>query len=174
MESQDLRNAGLKVTQPRMRILEVLEQAKPRHMTAEDIYRNLIDQGDDPLRVICDRAHAKGILLYPTLLVQLESGVRGGGGYDIRSSDFRLDNKQLDIGGSGGVDPGLPGFNCADFKHQQVRDERFALIEEAMTSYPVDGFELQLNFWPYYFHPDEVEEGREIMTEWIRRVYQTV
>ncbi|MGY6519577.1 MAG: ferric iron uptake transcriptional regulator [Lysobacteraceae bacterium] len=47
MESQDLRNAGLKVTQPRMRILEVLEQAKPRHMTAEDIYRNLIDQGDD-------------------------------------------------------------------------------------------------------------------------------
>jgi Fur family transcriptional regulator, ferric uptake regulator len=47
MESQDLRNAGLKVTQPRMRILEVLEQARPRHMTAEDIYRTLIDHGDD-------------------------------------------------------------------------------------------------------------------------------
>lgn len=47
MESQDLRNAGLKVTQPRMRILEILEQARPRHMTAEDIYRTLIEHGDD-------------------------------------------------------------------------------------------------------------------------------
>ena len=47
MESQDLRNAGLKVTHPRMRILELLEQAKPRHMTAEDIYRLLLDRGQD-------------------------------------------------------------------------------------------------------------------------------
>ena len=47
MESQDLRNAGLKVTHPRMRILALLEQLKPRHMTAEDIYRHLLDQGDE-------------------------------------------------------------------------------------------------------------------------------
>ena len=47
MESQDLRNAGLKVTHPRMRILELLEQSKPRHMTAEDIYRQLLDKGDE-------------------------------------------------------------------------------------------------------------------------------
>ena len=47
MESQDLRNAGLKVTHPRLRILQLLEQAKPRHMTAEDIYRHLLEQGED-------------------------------------------------------------------------------------------------------------------------------
>ncbi|RNF85426.1 ferric iron uptake transcriptional regulator [Montanilutibacter psychrotolerans] len=47
MESQDLRNVGLKVTHPRMRVLQLLEQAKPRHMTAEDIYRLLLDQGED-------------------------------------------------------------------------------------------------------------------------------
>jgi Fur family ferric uptake transcriptional regulator len=47
MESQDLRKAGLKVTHPRMRILALLEQLKPRHMTAEDIYRQLLDQGDE-------------------------------------------------------------------------------------------------------------------------------
>lgn len=47
MESQDLRNAGLKVTHPRMRILELLEQSKPRHMTAEDIYRLLLEKGED-------------------------------------------------------------------------------------------------------------------------------
>ena len=47
MESQELRKVGLKVTHPRIRILELLEQSKPRHMTAEDIYRHLLDQGDE-------------------------------------------------------------------------------------------------------------------------------
>jgi Fur family ferric uptake transcriptional regulator len=42
-----LRNAGLKVTHPRMRILELLEAATPRHMTAEDIYRSLTGRGDE-------------------------------------------------------------------------------------------------------------------------------
>ena len=47
MESQDLRNAGLKVTLPRVKILEMLEQAKVRHLSAEEIYRRLIDSGDE-------------------------------------------------------------------------------------------------------------------------------
>lgn len=47
MESKELRNAGLKVTHPRMKILELLERIKPRHMTAEDIYRQLLDRGDE-------------------------------------------------------------------------------------------------------------------------------
>lgn len=48
LESQDLRRAGLKVTHPRMRILELLEQKSMRHhMTAEDIYRQLLDSGDE-------------------------------------------------------------------------------------------------------------------------------
>ena len=44
---RDLRKAGLKVTHPRLRILELLEHAKPLHMTAEDIYRQLLDGGDE-------------------------------------------------------------------------------------------------------------------------------
>lgn len=48
METHDLRKVGLKVTHPRMRILELLESKTPRHhMTAEDIYRHLIEQGDE-------------------------------------------------------------------------------------------------------------------------------
>ena len=47
MESQELRKAGLKVTHPRMRILELLEQTRPRHMTAEDIYRHLLGSGEE-------------------------------------------------------------------------------------------------------------------------------
>ncbi|HEY2346312.1 MAG TPA: ferric iron uptake transcriptional regulator [Xanthomonadaceae bacterium] len=47
MESQDLRKAGLKVTHPRMRILEILEHASPRHLTAEDIYKQLLNDSED-------------------------------------------------------------------------------------------------------------------------------
>lgn len=47
METKDLRKLGLKVTHPRMRILDLLEQARPRHMTAEDIYRKLVEEGDE-------------------------------------------------------------------------------------------------------------------------------
>ena len=47
MQTQDLRKLGLKVTHPRMRILALLENHRPRHMTAEDIYRALVDEGDE-------------------------------------------------------------------------------------------------------------------------------
>ena len=47
MESNDLRNAGLKVTHPRVRILEILEALKGKHVTAEDIYRQLLEHNDD-------------------------------------------------------------------------------------------------------------------------------
>src|SRR6218665_3526471 len=49
MESNALRKVGLKVTHPRMRILALLEQNTPQHhhLTAEDIYRQLLDCGDE-------------------------------------------------------------------------------------------------------------------------------
>ncbi|MFT3789616.1 MAG: ferric iron uptake transcriptional regulator [Rudaea sp.] len=47
METQDLRKAGLKVTHPRMRILEILEASDGKHLTAEDIYRRLIEHDDE-------------------------------------------------------------------------------------------------------------------------------
>jgi len=47
MESEDLRKAGLKVTHPRTRILELLETTGVRHMSAEDIYRLLINSGEE-------------------------------------------------------------------------------------------------------------------------------
>ena len=42
MEGKDLRKAGLKVTLPRLKILEILEGSTTRHLSAEDIYRSLL------------------------------------------------------------------------------------------------------------------------------------
>lgn len=48
MESQDLRKAGLKVTLPRVKILEILESnTTHRHMSAEDVYKALLEVGED-------------------------------------------------------------------------------------------------------------------------------
>ena len=47
MESGDLRKVGLKVTHPRTRILELLESTGVRHLSAEDIYRQLVNSGED-------------------------------------------------------------------------------------------------------------------------------
>lgn len=46
-ENHELRKVGLKVTLPRVKILQILENAKDRHMSAEDVYKALIEAGDD-------------------------------------------------------------------------------------------------------------------------------
>ncbi len=47
LQRQELRKAGLKVTLPRLKILEILETSKLRHLSAEDIYRQLLETGED-------------------------------------------------------------------------------------------------------------------------------
>ncbi|HSH42232.1 MAG TPA: ferric iron uptake transcriptional regulator [Arenicellales bacterium] len=43
----DLKKAGLKTTVPRLKILGILEESSVRHMTAEDVYKELLDAGED-------------------------------------------------------------------------------------------------------------------------------
>ena len=47
MEGKDLRKAGLKVTLPRLKILEILEGSATRHMSAEEIYKRLLGSAED-------------------------------------------------------------------------------------------------------------------------------
>ena len=47
MASKDLREAGLKVTSPRLKILEVLETSPERHLSAEAVYKALIEAGEE-------------------------------------------------------------------------------------------------------------------------------
>ena len=46
-ENNELRKAGLKVTLPRVKIMQILESCEPRHMSAEDVYKSLMDAGED-------------------------------------------------------------------------------------------------------------------------------
>lgn len=47
VSAQELKKVGLKATLPRIKILEILEQADTRHMSAEDVYKHLLEGGED-------------------------------------------------------------------------------------------------------------------------------
>ena len=47
LEIKGLRKVGLKVTGPRLKILNILENAEHRHISAEDVYKKLLESGDD-------------------------------------------------------------------------------------------------------------------------------
>lgn len=46
LPATDLKRVGLKVTLPRLKVLEALESADPHHLSAEDVYKRLIDSDD--------------------------------------------------------------------------------------------------------------------------------
>lgn len=47
MNNSDLKKAGLKVTLPRLKILQILENAPEHHLSAEDVYRILLESSED-------------------------------------------------------------------------------------------------------------------------------
>jgi Fur family ferric uptake transcriptional regulator len=47
LDNSDLKKAGLKITLPRLKILQILENSKDHHLSAEDVYKILLESGDD-------------------------------------------------------------------------------------------------------------------------------
>ena len=95
----------------------------------------MLESGRDPLRIVCDHARANGLMLYPSLLLN-----RGRGAdrhRDVRAANFTWENRHLEIGAGGDLDESFNGARQLDFKHQEVQDERFALIEEVLKNYPI-------------------------------------
>ncbi|HIE78838.1 MAG TPA: ferric iron uptake transcriptional regulator [Candidatus Thioglobus sp.] len=82
MDAQDLKSAGLKITTPRLKILEALENSENHHMSVEDIYRALILQGDEV-----------GVATIYRVLTQFEeSGMINKLNFDNGQSVFELSN----------------------------------------------------------------------------------
>ena len=46
-EDKNLREAGLKVTLPRIRILEIFEESETKHLSADEVYKKLVEAGDE-------------------------------------------------------------------------------------------------------------------------------
>jgi Fur family ferric uptake transcriptional regulator len=81
LEAIDLKKAGLKATLPRIRILEILEDTKEPHMSAEDVYKTLLEAGEEV-----------GLATVYRVLTQFESaGLVIRHNFDSGHSVFELD-----------------------------------------------------------------------------------
>ena len=67
MNNSDLKKAGLKVTVPRLRILQILESAPAHHLSAEEIFRILGESGDETALAtvyrVLDQFQAAGLVI---------------------------------------------------------------------------------------------------------------
>ena len=79
---------------------------------------------------------------------------------------FRIDHPEWCLQGRGKY-----SFNWV---HPEVRAERFAIIEEAVNRYDMDGFELDLSFAPYFFEEDKTDANSRILTDFVRDVKAAV
>ena len=113
--------------------------------------QSLIDRGLDPLGVLVDRAHEKGMDFFASL----------------RMGDFP------------GLDPSftLPGGGRG-YAHEETRDHQFGVLEELATRYPVEGVELDFAAAPagtsFWLQPEDVEENTPLMTDYVRRISRMV
>ena len=128
MESQDLRNVGLKVTLPRLKILEIFQAGKQRHMTAEDVFKVLLAEGSDV-----------GLATVYRVLMQFEqAGLLTRSNFESGKSVFELNEGQhhdhlvcLDCGR-------VEEFFDAEIERRQhaiAADRGFVLQEHALSLY---------------------------------------
>ena len=106
--------------------------------------QSLIEQGFDPLQILIDRAHEKGLEFW---------------------SDLRLATY-------GGIDPGLEiAQGGRYFAEPEVRDHLAAIAEELVSNYPADGLELDFTIAngsrASYLRPEDVEAYTPVITEWV-------
>lgn len=81
IENSELRKAGLKITLPRVKILQILETSDQRHLSAEDVYKVLLDADEDV-----------GLATVYRVLTQFESaGLVERHNFDSGHSVFELD-----------------------------------------------------------------------------------
>ena len=110
----------------------------------------LIDRGLDPLQVLVDRAHDRGLDFFTSM----------------RMSGGPKDPRFLIAPPGGG-----PGGGVTDFAHPEVRAARFSWLEE-LAAYPVEGIELDFAYVPYYFKPDQARAQAHIMSDYVRDIGQ--
>ena len=128
---------------------------------------SLINRGCDPLDVMIDRAHEVGMDFIGSLRLTHSSDPADA--TNAHNWQFKIDHPEWVLKG----DDSPNRKNAFNWIYPEVRAERFAIAEETLTRYDVDGLELDLTFDPYYFEADEVAENLHVLTDFIRDLRRT-
>ena len=129
--------------------------------------RAIMEDRPDYLQAMADRARARGLEFFPSLRMNDCHDSPVWKAMDTYS-EYRKNHPQLLLGGA--VHPGFStGF---DFAFPEVRERRFRIVEELVTSYQVDGIELDFLRHPAYFKPDEAYGNRDLLTILVQQVHK--
>jgi hypothetical protein len=117
--------------------------------------QSLIDRGLDPLGLLVDRAHAKKMEFIASFRMGTFKGV-----------------EPPDLPGERGLtDPTNGGAGLAD---ATARDQQFAVLQELVTDYAIDGLELDFAQYPRggppYLRPEDVDAHTDTITQHVRRL----
>ncbi|MFL0810304.1 MAG: ferric iron uptake transcriptional regulator [Agarilytica sp.] len=131
IENQELKKAGLKVTLPRVKILQILENSDQRHLSAEDVYKALLEAGEDV-----------GLATVYRVLTQFEdAGLVARHNFDGGHSVFELDRGEhhdhmvcIETG------------NVIEFHDEQIEQLQEAIAEK--HGYEITGHNLVLYVKP--------------------------
>ena len=131
MESKDLKNAGLKATLPRIRILEILEESDNKHVSAEDVYKALLNAGEEV-----------GLATVYRVLTQFEqAGLVQRHNFDSGHSVFEIDQ-----GGHHDHMVCLKTGKVIEFENEQIEYLQKKIAEE--HGYTLEGHNLVLYVKP--------------------------
>lgn len=129
--------------------------------------RQIVADGHDRLKLLCDGCHQEGIGFIASLCIDIGSYIspRGHG----RTSDFVFNNPQFQVGPD--TDPGAKGLPATRFSflHPEVRKERFLIFEELLSRYQTDGVEILAEF-PPPCQLSQVGQLAPVLTQWLREL----
>ena len=126
---------------------------------AHENIMSLKERGVDLLRLLIDRAHEKDLAFYASL--RQTHAVASDDVHNYFNWQFKIDHPEWCLRGK--------RKHAFDFSYPEVRAERFALAEETVNRYDVDGFEIDWAFWPYFFEEEEIGPKTPILTEYMRQ-----
>lgn len=135
----------------------------------------------DPLAILCDCCHAKGILMVAGSWANFQGNTRELASGLGRTSDWVFDHTEQYACGDTTLSPPPPvspgpGSNGAtkidplrfSWLHQPVRQRRFAEFEELLSRYTTDGVEVNFVDFAPLCRFDEVEAVAPLVTQWLR------
>ena len=125
----------------------------------------LLDQGRDPLSMLVERAHHRRM----TFIASLRLSANNVTGQTVKHGDPISPSRQ-----EGKLETSAPRSRL-DFMAAAAREERMALLREALTKYQVDGLELDIDMGGgLLFESENVEAGMPVLTGFIAEVRSMV
>ena len=145
---------------------DVLELTGERIGEVDPSLRRLIQEGNDPPRIVVPAAKKRGVDIFYSLRL---NDCHDSFGHERLLATFKVEHPEWTIGaGHPEVHPSV--HRNLNFAVPEVRDLKFAVIEEIFRKYDFDGLEIDFLRSPPYFIPSEAPKNAHLLTQFLERV----